>query len=311
VVDAGGRVRAAWGEADAPTFPRSAIKAIQALPLIETGAAEAFAVSEPELALAASSHSAEPVHVQAVARWLRRLGLDADDLECGPHPPIDRKAAEALVREGSAPARTHNNCSGKHTGFLTVARHLGVPTKGYTLADHPVQRLVTRAIAEMTEVDVAHVAVGVDGCGIPTLGLPLSGLARAMARIADPSGLPESRVAAIGRLRKAIAAHPLLYAGTGRFTTRLLGAVGDRLFVKSGAEGVFAAAIPAQGLGVALKVEDGAGRANEVAMLHLLRWLGAIDAATMEGLGPVALHAVTNTQGKTVGEVRAASAWLG
>ncbi len=311
VMAATGRVVATWGDVDAPAFPRSAIKAIQALPLIETGAADAFAVGEGELALACSSHSAETAHIDAVAAWLARLGLGEADLECGPHPPIDAVAARRLIRSGKSATRLHNNCSGKHTGFLTVARHLGVPTAGYVQPDHPVQQRITRAIAEMTDVDVTGVVVGVDGCGIPTLGLPLRGLARAMARLADPSGLPGARQAALVRLRRAIAAHPRLYAGTGRLTTVLLRAVGERVFVKSGAEGVFAAAVPDRGLGIAIKIDDGAGRANEIAMLHLLRWLGVLDDATLAALGTHASPGVMNTQGRRVGDVRAASAWLG
>lgn len=310
VLDAKGVLRASWGDVDEATFPRSAIKSIQALPLIETGAAAAFNVSDGELALAASSHSAESAHVEAVTAWLARLGLGEADLECGPHAPIDRPAADALIRVGMRPSRVHNNCSGKHAGFLTVARHLGVPTKGYTLPDHPVQQRVTRAIGDMTGVDVTRIAVGVDGCGIPTLGIPLRGLAQAMARVADPSGMAPERASAIRRLRGAIVANPRLYAGAGRFTTVLLEIVGDRVFVKSGAEGVFAAAVPAKGLGIALKIDDGAGRANEIAMLHLLRWLGAIDDDVVARLGSASLATVTNTQGRAVGEVRAASAWL-
>jgi len=305
VVDAQGAIVLGWGAAEEPVFPRSAVKSIQALPLIETGAADASDASDAEIALACASHGGEPRHTESAARWLARLGLGEGDLECGPHAPSHAATNEALVRAGQTPCRLHNNCSGKHTGFLAVARRLGVPTRGYSRADHPVQALVTAALADMAGVPASALPVGVDGCGVPTLGVPLAGLARMMARMADPSGLAPARRKAVERIRRAIAAHPGMVAGEGRLCTALIAATGGRVLVKTGAEGVFTAALPAKGWGVALKIDDGGSRASEVAIIALLRRLGALEEAEAASLAAFADPGVVNTQGRRVGDIRA------
>ncbi len=301
---------AALGSVDEPVFPRSAIKFLQALPLVETGAADAYAVTPAELALACASHSGEAGHTAAVEAWLARLGLGEADLECGPHQPVYPPAAAELARAGREPGRLHNNCSGKHAGFLTVARHLGVPTAGYSRADHPVQRHVAAALRDMTDGDPDAAPIGIDGCGVPTWALPLTGLARAMARFADPAGLAPERRDAILRLRRAIAAHPAMIAGTGRLCSALVAATAGEVLVKTGAEGVYVAAVPRLGLGFALKIDDGAQRAAEVAILALLRRFGAIDGAVAPGLASFAEPPIVNTQGRHVGRARATESLL-
>lgn len=293
VADADGRVIAAWGESDRPTFPRSAIKPVQALPLVETGAAAAFGLSAEELALAAASHSGEPAHVERVAGWLARLGLSETDLECGPHAP----AGEAMRGPWT---RLHNNCSGKHAGFLTVARHLGVPTRGYVDRAHPVQQLVTAAIHDLTGSRPERTPWGIDGCGIPTFALPLAGLATAMARLAAAGTLAAPRAAAARAILAAMRAHPALVGGSGRFDTVVMSALPD-LVVKGGAEGCHAAILPAQGWGVAVKIEDGAKRAAEVAVLAVLRRMGVVAA---DALPDWQAPAVLNAAGQPVGVVR-------
>lgn len=293
-VDGDGRVIAAWGEPDRPTFPRSAIKPVQALPLVESGAASAFALSDEELALAAASHSGEPCHTERVAGWLARLGLSESDLECGAHAPAGAAADGPWTR-------LHNNCSGKHAGFLTVARHLGVPTRGYVDRAHPVQRLVSAAIHDLTGTRPDTIPWGIDGCGIPTFALPLSGLARAMARLAA-GALPAPRATAAATILAAMRTHPQLVAGTGRFDTIVMRTLPD-IIVKGGAEGCHAAIIPAKGWGVAVKIEDGAKRASEVAVLAVLRHLGVLDADTLPDWQ---VQPVVNAAGKRVGVVRVA-----
>lgn len=291
--DGAGAVIAAWGDRDRPTFPRSALKPIQALPLVETGAAEAFDLGAEHLALASASHTGEAAHTSRVAAWLERIGLDASSLECGAHAPTNPDAAAALTRNGLPPSPLHNNCSGKHTGFLTVARHLGLPHQGYVGIDHPVQKLVWAALAEMTGVDSAP--WGIDGCGIPTFALPLAGIARGMARMADPD-----RTAA-RRIVEAMLAHPHLVAGSARLCTRFMEAA-PTIALKGGAEGVYAAIVTERGWGVAVKVEDGAGRAAEAAILAVLVKLGLIP----EELARTLSTPVKNVAGRVVGEIRAA-----
>ncbi len=305
-VDADG-ARIAWGgEIEAPVYPRSAVKGLQGLPLIETGAADRWGVSAAELALACASHAGEPRHVETAQRWLERMGLTAADLECGGHPPFHEASAAALIRAGASASAAHNNCSGKHTGFLATALHMGEPTRGYILPDHSVQRRVTRALEEMCGVDLARAPKGIDGCGIPVLGIPLENLARGMARLADPRGLPEERRAAAERIRRAVAAEPFMVSGTDRFCTEVMTALGAAAFVKTGAEGVFCLALPERGIGVALKAMDGAGRAAEAAVLHLLDRFGLIDEPGRAALALRLAPPIRNRAGRIVGAVRVA-----
>lgn len=305
-VDAAG-TRIAWGgEIDAPVYPRSAVKGLQGLPLIETGAADRWGVSTAELALACASHSGEPRHIAAVSAWLDRMGLSAADLECGGHPPFHESSAAALIRAGASPTAAHNNCSGKHAGFLATALHMGEPRRGYILPDHPVQRRVTRALEEMCGVDLARAPKGIDGCGIPVFGIPLEKLARGMARLADPRGLSEERRAAAERIRRAVAAEPFMVAGTGGFCTEVMETLGPAAFVKTGAEGVFCLALPERGIGVALKAMDGAGRAAEAAVAHLLDRFGLIDERGRAALAARLAAPILNRAGRIVGTVRVA-----
>lgn len=310
VVDAAGRAALTLGDGAQLVYGRSAIKPLQALPLIETGAADRYGLGAREIALACASHRGEPIHVAAVTAWLERIGLGPDDLECGAHPPLNPAAAQALIRAGEAPSALHNNCSGKHAGFLTTACHLGEPTRGYIDADHPVQRRVEAALAAMTGCDLARAPRGIDGCGIPVIGLPLAAMARAMARLADPLGLPAERQAAARRILEAMAAEPLMVDGSGSFTTRILIEAGAAVRLKPGAEGVFCAALPALGLGVALKIADGAGRAAEVAIGALLCRLGAVAEDQAAALAPQFRPKLLNVAGRVVGELRPAPALL-
>jgi L-asparaginase II len=304
VTDADGTIILAIGDIARPAYARSAIKPLQALPLIESGAADAFQLGAGEIALACASHRGEPMHVAAVSAWLARIGLGPGDLECGTHAPTDPAAAQALYRAGASPSPLHNNCSGKHAGFLTTARFFGEGVRGYIAAAHPVQQRVEAVLAAMTGLDLSAAPRGTDGCGIPVIGMPLSGLARAMARLATPARLPEKRGAAGRRILEAMAAEPLMVAGTGTFVSAVLATTRGSALVKNGAEGMFCAALPAQGLGIALKIADGAGRAAEVAMGAVLRRLGALDAAQLKALARFLAPDITNVAGKAVGRLR-------
>jgi L-asparaginase II len=288
-------------------FPRSAFKALQALPLIESGAAETFGVSEEELALACASHSGEAMHVERVDAWLERIDCAERDLACGPHLPIHEPTAHAMLRSGERPCRVHNNCSGKHAGFLTVARHLNVAVEGYERPDHPVQVLVREAIAALCDLDPRTLPLGVDGCAAPNYALPLARLARAMARLGATSSLPRARAQAASRLVAAWKAHPLLVSGTGRACADLIAGSLGRTVVKTGAEGVFTAVLPDRGLGIALKIDDGAPRASETAMTRVLTLLSAASREDPR-IAKYERAVVRNWRGDEVGERRPAPA---
>jgi L-asparaginase II len=292
VVDSDGRVLRAWGDVDALICPRSALKPLQALPLIESGAAAAFGVTPEEIALACASHSGEPEHVTRVSAWLGRLGLSVNDLACGTHPPADSRAAEALFRAGSTPCPLHNNCSGKHTGFLCLALHLNAPTAGYVDPTHAVQRQVQAAIGRLCGWDLADAPVVIDGCSAPNYFLPLRALAAGWARLGT-----------IAPVITAMKAHSYLLSGTERPCAALIPVLAGRGVVKVGAEGVFAACLPEQGLGVAVKIDDGAGRAAAPVLAAILARLGGfaegIDSARFTDLPQ------KNWVGTLVGRVRA------
>jgi len=305
VADATGRLAFALGDVEQPVYPRSAIKALQALPLIESGAADRYGFGAEELALACASHNAEPAHVETAARMLARAGLDAAALKCGAHWPIHQPSAQALARSGGHATALHNNCSGKHAGFLCAACAMGADTAGYVEPAHPVQREVKAALENLTGAVLGDGAI--DGCSVPTWAVPLNALARGFARFATGQGLPPERAKASARLRAACAANPWHVAGTGRFCTELMRAFGARVFVKTGAEGVHCAALPDLGLGIAVKCDDGAGRAAEVTMAATLaRFLKseADNAALARFVRP----ALRNWNGTEVGSLRPAAA---
>ncbi len=308
VVKPDGSVVAAWGDIDTPVLPRSANKPIQAMAFVESGAVERFGLRDEHIALACASHSGEKRHVETVRAWLGRIGLSEDDLECGVHPPRLQSTIEALVREGATATPAFNNCSGKHSGFLSTAVAYGEPTRGYIKYDHPVQRRLREVMSDLCGVDAGDFPYGTDGCGIPTLATPLKRLAQAMASMAEPSRLSDRHAEAAARIRAAMNAEPFMVAGTGRFCTRINEALPGVAQVKTGAEGVFCGMLPTLGVGIAIKMWDGAARASEIAMATLLAHLGVLPAAQKDEL----LHPpVRNVVGLLVGEMRPAKSWLG
>lgn len=313
VVDGDGRLVAALGDIDRPSFPRSAVKPFQALPLIESGAADRFGFGDAELALAMASHNGEARHLAVARSMLARAGLDEGCLECGPHWPNRMDDQAALHRAGLKPLRLHNNCSGKHSGFLCTCVAMGVEPAGYVAASHPMMAEVIAAGAALTGAPIGQDVCGTDGCSIPTFAISPRHLAHGFARFVTGVGLGPERARAAERIRLAAAAEPFMVAGTGRFCTRAMAALGGRALVKTGAEGVFIAAIKSLGVGVALKIDDGAARASEVAMANLLIKLldiGPDDPAYAE-LTALARVPINDWNGKPVGEVRAAEALTG
>ncbi|PYE85302.1 asparaginase [Phyllobacterium leguminum] len=277
VVDGDGRTVFSLGDIERPVFPRSAIKAIQALPLVESGAADAFGFDNIDLAMACASHSGEPEHVARAASMLERAGLDSTALECGVHWPFDMPVSLALAKSGEEPTPLHNNCSGKHTGFLATCMHCGFEPKGYVALGSSVQEMVRETMQSVTGAPHAIDLCGTDGCSMPTFAIPLASLARGFARMATGNDLSPERAKAAKRLIEACMAEPFYVAGTKRACTTLMGMAPGRVFVKLGAEGVFAGAVPELGLGFAIKCDDGATRASETMVASLLSRLFAFE----------------------------------
>lgn len=274
VCNGDGEIIHAWGDPDAVVLPRSSSKMIQALPLVESGAADAAGLTAQHLALACASHNASKIHNDMVNDWLAAQGFSDDDLICGPQEPRDIAVRDELIRCNDPVCRVHNNCSGKHTGFLTLSKHMRAAAN-YTDIDHPVQQAVLAAHEELTQE--TSPGYGVDGCSAPNHAATLHGMARAMAFFATAREGNGTRETAAARLRTAMAKHPEYVAGEGRACTNLMRAMGHTVAIKTGAEAYFIAMLPEQGLGVALKIVDGGTRASENAIAAILAKLGALD----------------------------------
>jgi L-asparaginase II len=307
IVDADGAKVLAAGDVATPVFPRSAIKALQALSLVESGAADRFGLVDEELALACASHSGEEGHVALVARMLGKAGLDASALACGAHWPINQAAAFALAKSG-LPSALHNNCSGKHAGFLCLACATGVDHDGYWRPEHPVQNTVRGVLEDLTGTALGPEQCAVDGCSVPTWAIPLRALADAFAKFGTGRGLPRARADAAARLRAVCAEKPWYVAGTDRFCTQIMKLLGKRVFVKTGAEGMFCGALPEQGLGIAIKCDDGAGRASEAVMASIIARFVPLDDVERAALARFVRPTLRNWNGIEVGALRVTEA---
>jgi L-asparaginase II len=306
VVDADGATVLSLGDVEQPVFPRSAVKAIQALPLVESGAADAFGFDDADLALACASHKGEPAHTQRAASLLSRAGLGEADLECGSHWPGRFEASLALAREGETPSQLHNNCSGKHSAFLCTCRHLDIQTRGYVDIAHRSQQLVREAMQDVTGAAHGPENAAIDGCSIPTYAVPLKSLALGFARMATGQGMGPQRAAAARRLLSACMQNPFYTSGTGAADLRLMQAAPGRVFTKTGAEAVFCAAVPELGLGIALKVDDGADRASEALVAAVLARVLKDDADPARRYAALAAAPILSRKGIEVGRLRVA-----
>ncbi|MFZ9428509.1 MAG: asparaginase [Burkholderiaceae bacterium] len=316
VVDDQARIIWSCGDIERPIFPRSAVKLLQALPLVASGAADRLALSPAELALACASHGGEPGHTATAASMLAKAGVNEAILECGAHWPHHDASQRDLAQRGLQPTPLHNNCSGKHAGFVCVGCASSGLTgaalhdymRGYVEPEHPVMRQVSQAIAQATDYRLASAPVGVDGCSIPTYAVPLFNLALGFARAGTGRGLPKELAQAVVRLRQSIASDPFMVAGSGRFDTLLMQRLGSRVCCKIGAEGVYCASLPEKGWGIALKMDDGnTSRAAEVVMATLIESLLTLspdDAAALRNWSETTL---SNWRGRRVGSLRASA----
>ncbi|MBT8153228.1 asparaginase [Epibacterium ulvae] len=276
VCDAAGQIVHSWGNPATVIYPRSSAKMLQALPLVTSGAAAKFGLNSEQLALACASHNGAKIHTDRVGKWLDQLGLQDGDFRCGAHMPKDGDARDHLIKTDQSPCQFHNNCSGKHAGFLTLAQHLGAGPE-YVEPDHPVQQACLAAFEEAT--DATSPGFGIDGCSAPNFATSLKGLARSMAWFASAHHRHDRASQAAASLVQAMTAHPELVAGEGRACTELMRAMGGRVAIKTGAEAVFVAMLPEQQLGIALKITDGSTRASECAIASILVSLGVLDPA--------------------------------
>jgi L-asparaginase II len=310
VVDGDGATMLSLGDVDQPVFPRSACKAMQALPLVEGGAADAYGFGNRELALASSSHSGEPEHVALAGAMLKAAGRDESVLECGAHWSFEQPVLVDQVRTLARPTALHNNCSGKHAGFICACCYGGNDPRGYVGYDHPLQAEIRDVMADLTGASLGHDNCGIDGCSIPTYAVPLRALAHGFARMVTGQGLGPLRARAARRIVEACMAEPFYVAGTGRSCTRLMQAAPGRIFAKTGAEGVFCAAIPEQCLAIAIKCDDGAGRAADSIVAGVLARCFVGDEAVHTALMAIAGHGMRNWNGIGVGTVRLGAALL-
>ena len=299
VVDEGGRMVARAGDPGRVAFYRSAAKPLQALPLVEDGVLERFGLDGEELALCCASHGGEPRHLAVARAILRKVGLDEEALACGPHLPLSIEQAGGLLSRGERPSRVHNNCSGKHAGMLALAAAHGWPPRGYQRADHPVQRRMLSEVSRWTGLAEDAIGTAVDGCGVVCFAVPLFAMALSFARFAGAAGRGEGAAAVV----RAMTSHPFLVGGTGRLCTALMESTGERLFVKTGAEGVYCAGVPGLGLGLALKVADGTKRASDVALVRVLEEMGLLEADQLGALQAHRSPTVLNTRGEEVGRI--------
>lgn len=299
-----GEITEAWGAPETVVLPRSSAKMLQALPLVTSGAADAARLTDRHLALACASHEGAPLHVEAVAEWLAALGLSEADLRCGPQPSRDKDLRFDMIRRGEAPCQLHNNCSGKHAGFLTLAQRLGGGEE-YQEPDHPVQKAARDAFEEVT--GAPSPGFGIDGCSAPNFATSMRGMARAVAFFATAHTRDDISSRAAARLVQAMISHPVEVAGQGRACTLLMQAAAEPAALKFGAEGFFVAILPERGIGIAVKAADGATRAAECAIAAVLVRLGVLDPRHPD-VARFLSPEIVNRRGVVTGEVRPSAA---
>jgi L-asparaginase II len=314
VVDPQNRLVASLGDPNLVTFLRSSSKPFQALPLIEHGGAEAFQLSDQEIALICASHSGTEKHVAVLEALQAKIGVSPQDLLCGTHAPMDAASAAVLLRRGEAPTSLHHNCSGKHTGMLAATRLHQMSKEDYIHPDHPLQKMILQTVVEMMDMPVEDIVLGTDGCSAPVFAVPLHNAALAFARLCDPAGLPEARAAALRHIAQAMPAHPDMVAGPGRFDTALMAAFEGKIITKVGAEGYQAVGLmpgllgpDSPALGITLKIADGdlTDRARPVVILEILRQLGVpFTTSQQEALAPFDIRPVRNWRKLDVGQLR-------
>ncbi len=305
IVDSSGKMLYGVGDTGLFTYLRSSAKPVQAIPVVESGAADHFHLTDKEVSIFNASHSGEEIHTETVMSILGKIGLTEEALQCGTHLPFYPPTATQMVREGRSSTARHSNCSGKHSGMLTYAQFKGYPVEGYYKLEHPVQQAALAELAYFAGVDKEEVVCGVDGCGVVVFAVPVYNMAWMYAKLADPDVLPPGKAAAARRLTGLMRTYPEMVAGTGRLCTDLMREAHGKVFAKSGAEGVYTVGVPERKLGIALKIEDGNARGIGAVIVETLRQLGVLDEAEVAALSKHHKPELHNFRGDTVGEIKA------
>ncbi|MET3699164.1 asparaginase [Bacillus oleivorans] len=306
VVNTDGELIFSYGDPNRLTFPRSSIKPFQAVPVVETGAADAFRFDVADLSLICASHSGEAIHRNRVMDILERLELEEGALQCGTHIPRDLESYKELIKRGGELTPVFSNCSGKHSGMLTAVVHMGEDIHTYRDIDHPHQQRILQAIEEVCQYPKENIDISVDGCGVPVHRLPLLNTALGYARLANSSAMEnKERARTLERIRKAMTSSPEMVGGKDRFDTDLMRVFGGRIVAKAGAEGVQCLGDSETGLGIAIKVEDGNARATSVATMEVLKQLGIGDANIYAKLGHYWNAPVLNARKDQIGVIKA------
>jgi len=309
VADPQGNLVARLGNPELWVCLRSMAKPIQALPVITTGAVQAFGFGQEELALFSGSLNGQDFQVAIVEKVLARLGLTAANLQCGVHAPSHRPTAQALAKAGQFPSTVHNNCAGKHAAMLALCVHQNWPVADYLDTQHPVQQLIVQTVAEVTEVPVQQITVAIDGCGAPVFYVPLGRIAMAYAKFAAAAQgtLPAGPLTgAMATLARACLAHPRFIAGDGRLCTDIMQALPGRVVAKTGAEGGYALALTDAGLGAAIKVSDGHARGLNPTAVETLAQLNVFTPEAATALAAYHRPVIKNHRKEIVGQVQAA-----
>jgi L-asparaginase II len=304
VTDGYGNLLYGLGDITRMTFTRSALKPVQAIPVLQSGAAERFLMTDKEIAICCGSHNGEEQHTQVVKSMLFRIGLQEENLQCGVHPPYSQARYLEMVRKQVEPSAIHNNCSGKHAGMLALAMYLESDIATYHHLEHPVQRKVTESLAELAEITEDQMMTGIDGCGVPNFAIPLHNLALVFAKLANPDHVePLSLRQAIKRLTHAMVQHPEMISGPNDFCTELMKVGNGKIIAKGGAEGVYCLGLPQRGIGIAIKVEDGNWRAATPVAVEVLKQLGELTLQEEAALKAFHTPVIKNRKGEAVGSV--------
>lgn len=304
VVNAKGELLYSAGNPQEVVYARSSMKPLQAIPIVETGAADHFNFNDADLSLACASHNGEDQHTGRVQSILNRTNLSISDLQCGTHNPRWEETFKELIKNDKPITPIYNNCSGKHSGMLATAKHMNESTADYYKLDHPVQKRILKVISELTEVPENEIEIGIDGCGVPVHGLPLVNLALSFAKLADPSSLEPSRQESINKVTSAMMAAPEMVGGTDRFCSDFMRVLDGRMFGKAGAEAVYAIGDKETGIGIAIKIEDGNGRATSPVAVEVLNQLGLLTDLQIEQLSSYHYPQLKNARKETIGELR-------